>query len=288
MTQYDSNNPGLFRENALKNLNAIDQIESAFQVIQPAAWLWILIVMCFFISLATWGIMGNVSTHVKASGIILSASQLEQTERQIKQEIAQRQAKLSAMKTLLEQKRELYHKHYLTITDLEQSEDAYVAAEEDLINFSNKGHANTNLSVFSRESVTTSVDLEALVFVSQQEGKKIRAGMAALIIPETLSAYKYGYIEGTVISISHYPASKDAIYAYLGNINLVDEFFAGGVPFMVKIKLGKNPQSASGLRWTTRDGAPFRIESGTRVFTRIINKKLSPLSILIKKDESES
>jgi hypothetical protein len=286
LTQFNTNEKSLFRENALRKLNSLDQIESSFQIIKPANWLWILIAVCFFASFGTWGIWGEISTHVAASGIILSATQLEQTEKQVKEEIQQRKLKLSALKILLEKKRALFNKKYLTVTDMEKSENEYLAAKEDFINFSNKGYTNTNMSVFSHTESDTKADLDALVFVNHQEGKKIRAGMGALLIPATLSVFKYGYIQGTVISVSHYPASKDAIYTYLGNMNLVDEFFAGGAPFMVKIKLEKNASTASGLSWTTREGAPFRIGSGTSVMAKITNKKGSPLSILIKKDDS--
>jgi hypothetical protein len=286
LTQFNTTEKSLFRQNALRKLNSTDQIESSFQVIKPANWLWILFAVCFFAAFGTWGIWGEAATHVAASGIILSAKQLEQTEKQVKEEIQQRKLKLSALKVLLEKKRELFNKKYLTVTDMEKSENEYLAAKEDFINFSNKGYTNTSMSVFSHLESDPKTDLDALVFVNHQEGKKIRVGMEALLIPATLSVFKYGYIQGTVTNVSNYPASKDAVYAYLGNMNLVDEFFAGGAPFMVKIRLEKNASTASGLRWTTHSGAPFRIESGTSIMAKITNKKGSPLSILIKKDDS--
>jgi hypothetical protein len=286
LPQFNSNEKSLFRQNALKKLHSLDQIESTFQVIKPANWLWILIATCFLSAFGTWGIWGEASTHIAASGIIVSAKQLEQTEKQIKEEIQQRRLKLSALKVLLQKKRELFRKKYLTIGDMEKSENEYLAAKEDFINFSNKGYTNTNMSVFSSADSDTETDLDALVFVNHQEGKKIRVGMEALLIPATLSVFKYGYIQGTVTSVSNYPASKDAIYAYLGNMTLVEEFFAGGAPFMVKIRLEKNALTASGLRWTTRSGAPFSIGSGTSIMAKITNKKGSPLSILLKNDDN--
>ena len=239
MTHDKEQGRNLFRENAIKRLNSLEAIECSFRVIQPAAWLWILIAVTFFISLSVWGIWGKVSTNVIAIGIILPNSQFMQTEKLIKEGIQQRKSKLEDLKILLEKKRKLFNKKYLNVTDMEKAEDDYIAATEDLINFSNKGYANTHLSVFSNEKNEPDANLDALVFVSYLEGKKIQAGMRALLNPGAISIYKYGYIQGTVISVSKYPASKDAVYAYLGNMNLVDEFFTGGAPFMVKIKLEK-------------------------------------------------
>jgi hypothetical protein len=286
LTQLGSQKNTLFRDRAIQKLNTLDPIELNFQVIKPTAWLWILTTLCFFISLGTWGAWGKASSHVIANGIVLSTHQLEQTERQMQEGIQQRKFKLSALKMLLEKKRQLFNKKYLTTADMKNAEDEYFSAKEDLIRFSNKGYTNTNMSVFSPDESGFKSDLNALVFVSNQEGKKIRAGMKSLLIPNTLSAFKYGYIQGTVTNISQYPASKDAIYAYLGNMNLVDEFFSGGVPFMVKIKLEKNPLTVSGLNWTTRRGAPFKIESGTGIVAKITHKTSSPISLLIKNDDT--
>ena len=91
-----------------------------------------------------------------------------------------------------------------------------------------------------------------------------------------------GYIKGRVASVSKYPASKELAYLYLGNMNLVDEFFSGSVPFVVKIKLEKNNKTMSGFSWTTHTGPLFKIESGSIVTSKIVNKLCSPLKLLTK------
>jgi hypothetical protein len=288
MTNLSNQYNGLFRENALKKLNSLDDMNDTFEVIGPGAWLWLCIALCFIISIGVWGVWGTVSSNVIATGILIPSKQFEQAEKLVHDEISQRKAKLKQLKELLDKKKQLFEKRYLTFNDIVQTEHDYSLAKDDLVNFSNKGYVNTAMSIFSPQEDTNLGDLEALVFVHHQEGKRIHAGMAALLMPTNLSAYQYGYIKGTVITISNYPASKEAVYAYLGNMNLVDEFFSHGVPFLIRIKLEKNSITQSGLKWTTKNGAPFKIESGTSVVAKVINNTCSPLSLLIHKENNNA
>ncbi len=122
--------------------------------------------------------------------------------------------------------------------------------------------------------------LEALVFIRHLDGKKIKTGMKAYVLPSNLSDYEYGYIQGKVIEISQYPQSRESVYPYLGNMTLVEEFFKEGVPFLAKIQLEQKAGNASGLFWTTHKGAPFKIKPGSTVSVKVISKEISPLKLL--------
>lgn len=124
-------------------------------------------------------------------------------------------------------------------------------------------------------------NLEAIVFINHTDGKKISVGMETYILPNTMTPYEHGYIKGKVVNISEYPASKESVFYYLGNMNLVDEFFKNGVPFIAKIQLLTNTQTKSGLSWTTKKGAPYPINPGSTISAKIINKKAAPIQFLI-------
>jgi len=83
-----------------------------------------------------------------------------------------------------------------------------------------------------------------------------------------------------VAQVSEYPASKESVYSYLGNMNLVDDYFAGGAPFVVKIILEKNSQTLSGLAWTTPQGASFKMGAGSAVTVNIIQHQYHPYELL--------
>lgn len=125
--------------------------------------------------------------------------------------------------------------------------------------------------------------LEALIFVSQADGKKINHGMNAYILPNDLSVYDFGYIKGQVIGVSAYPATKESVYAYLGNASLVDHYFVNTVPYMVRIALTIKEQTKNQLLWTTKRGSAHCVKPGNAVSAKIIINRVSPLKLFLQK-----
>lgn len=271
----------LFRENAIKRLYSLDEIHSTLKVVQPRAWAWIMSAMFLLASILIWGIFGQISMKIEAVGIVIPDEKFQQTEKLISENLHDRKMKLKTLKMLLDQKRVLYNKHYLTLVELEKAEEDYIAAKNDVITPPKIATSYSNESIFLDQNKKKK-DLVALVFVKHIEGKKITIGMKAYILLNGLSAYEYGYLKGKVLTVSTYPASKEIAYAYLGNRDLVDEFFSNGSPFIVKIQLEKNNHSISGFTWTTRKGASFTIEAGSTVTANIIYSVSSPFKLLKK------
>jgi hypothetical protein len=270
----------MFRENALKRFNSPENLQSTLKVIQPRAWMWLLLMFIFLISVLVFGVYGRISMTVSAFGIILPLEHIQHAEKVAEENLRDLKAKLFMLQNILEKKRILYKKHYLTITDLEKAEEEYLAAKNDFLNTANK-NPNIERPVFDADAALHDQELVALVFVKNSEGKRILPGMETYVLPKNLSSYEYGYIKGRVVSVSAYPASRETAYSYLGNMSLVDEFFYNGSPFMVKIRLEKNSNTKSGLSWTTRGGSSFRIQAGTTVTAMIISKVSTPLGFLV-------
>jgi hypothetical protein len=156
-----------------------------------------------------------------------------------------------------------------------------MTAKKEFINLMSGNNPTTIQSLFSSPSLSKNQPLSALVFVKHTEGNKITVGMSAYLLPSGFSFYDYGYIKAQVIHVSSYPITKEIAYFYLENMNLVDEFFMQGAPFMVEIRLEQDHTSTSGLAWTTR-GPAFRINPGTMVTAKIIYKTCSPWQLMTK------
>jgi hypothetical protein len=187
---------------------------------------------------------------------------------------------LQSLKYLLEKKQSLYAQHYITIDDLEKAKQEYLKAQENIA-YIPKLNIQHNNGLFT--SVSPSHEsLNALVFVSHAQGKKMTTGMPVYLLPTFLSNYEYGYIKGKVREVSDYPASKEAVYSYLGNMNLVEEYFENGAPFVIKIEVEKNQDTISGLNWTTKQGAPFQISAGSSVSVKIISHQYHPYKLLTR------
>jgi len=105
--------------------------------------------------------------------------------------------------------------------------------------------------------------LRAIVFVPNQDGKKIKPGMAAHIMPSTAKLQKDGFIRGRVLSVAHIPSSREGIMRRLKNATLVDSMLSNGAPFEVELELEADPASPSGYRWSSGKGPDMAIDVGT-------------------------
>ncbi len=271
-------NRHLFRENALKRLDSAEEIQASLIILKPAAWFWLLLASLLIASIFIWSIYGRLTMTISSPGILLPAKQLNYIEQIMKENMHDRKQRLSQLKKILDDKRVLYKQHYLSIMDMQRAEEEYLAAKTDLLNTSHVLNPYAQQSLFSYPAADKNDDYFALVFIGNKEGKKIRKDMQALILPNNLSPYEYGYIKGSVIAISRYPISRDIAYYYLGNSSLVDEYFANGAPFIVKIKLDK--KQAAQFAWSSNRSPPFSIDSGSTVTVKIINKNASPINYL--------
>lgn len=199
--------------------------------------------------------------------------------------------KLNQEKEALKEKMNFYEKKYLDsqheleikLLDKRNGEKIISMADGKIMNsnISKGDYVAVGKTLLTLLTNSSDKNTDALIFVNHAEGKKIFSGMDVYVLPTTMSAYEYGYIRGKIISISEYPASKESVNAYFGNMNLVDEFFASGVPLVAKVRLMTSDKTVSGFVWTTKKGAPFKIEFGTAVVVKIVTKEVSPLGLLI-------
>ncbi len=273
--------PSLFRENALKSLNVVSDIQTSLKVVDTRCGIYILSGLLALAALGIWGWFGRVAIEIPAQGLIVPVRQLELAEKIYQDNRKDRDISLRSAKEMLDKKQQLFNKHYLTMDELDHARQEYFRAKESLVNTPRLNNERPG-NLFSDHGNDADSSLLALVFVSHTEGKKIAVNMPALVLPTILSAYEYGYIKGKVISVSEYPASKESVYAYLGNMSLVEEYFAGGVPFVLKIELQHNAHTASKLSWTTREGSPFAVSAGSGITAKIINHEYRPVDLLIK------
>lgn len=124
-------------------------------------------------------------------------------------------------------------------------------------------------------------DLDAIIFVSPKDGKKIKPQMNALVSPTNIKKEEYGSIHGQVISVSDYPSTTESMMAILHNKKLVDEFSKETSPIAVRIQLKNDKKTPSGLSWSSSMGPNKLITPGTFVNARITVDEKSPLQIII-------
>ncbi len=134
--------------------------------------------------------------------------------------------------------------------------------------------------ILSVEREDTEHLLEAIIYVSPNEGKKIKAGMEAKISPSTAEVEKFGFMKGRVIQVSEYPATAEGMTNTLGNKELVASFFGGLPPIAVRVGLELDEETPSGFAWTSGTGPETEIKSGTLCQTQVIIKNKRPISLV--------
>jgi len=106
----------------------------------------------------------------------------------------------------------------------------------------------------------------AILYVSAEDGKRLQPGLAVEVSPSSTRREEHGFVHGRITRVAQAPASSAGLLRTLQNDQLVRNFTSTlGALFEVEVALEADPATRSGLRWSTRSGPPFGIESGTLV-----------------------
>ena len=111
---------------------------------------------------------------------------------------------------------------------------------------------------------------------------ELKPGMRVLIEPLIINPQEYGAIEGEVKEVYDYPVSEKELLQTIGNQQIV-KFMLGETPvvtFLV-IEAKLDPETPSGFKWTSREGPPQSIPTGTISNLKLIIDEQPPISYLI-------
>lgn len=123
-------------------------------------------------------------------------------------------------------------------------------------------------------------DIEALIFVPL-EGSRVRQGMTVKLSPNGIPWEQYGYILGTVKSVSNAPVGPVAMNRLLRNETLVQQLSAGGGAYLVTVLPESDSSTPTGFKWTSRQGPDMTIGTGT-LFTGVITvDQEAPIALVI-------
>ena len=123
--------------------------------------------------------------------------------------------------------------------------------------------------------------LEVRVFVSPVHGKRIEAGMPALVSPSTARREEFGMMRGTVAELSQFPASLEGIVSLLQNEDLASSFTENGPPYPGRVALLPDSTAASRVAWTSSRGATVEITPGTLATVEIQVARQAPVALVL-------
>ena len=103
----------------------------------------------------------------------------------------------------------------------------------------------------------------AILYVPNEDGKRVEPGMAAHVMPSTTRPQRDGFIRGTVVKVAKIPSTREGLMRRLRNAALVDHLLRSGAPFEIEVQLERDAATRSGYAWSSGDGPDISIDVGT-------------------------
>lgn len=123
--------------------------------------------------------------------------------------------------------------------------------------------------------------LQLVLYLPPKTGKQVKPGMSVRIAPSVVKKEEFGTLVGTVVAVSDFPSTPQAMQATLQNDQLVSQFSKEGPPFAARIDLLPDSGTASGYRWAGGAGPELTLTSGTPADAEVTVREQSPLSFVI-------
>lgn len=142
---------------------------------------------------------------------------------------------------------------------------------------------HAGMPIFSIESGDKETKaLKTVMYLSLQQGKTIIPGMQVEVSPSSVNREEFGFIKGRVTAVSEFPVNAQAMLVTLGNEALVGELAGRGAALLeVWIDPILDSRTVSGYAWSTAEGPPVELDSGTLVSASIIVKQQKPITSVI-------
>jgi len=126
----------------------------------------------------------------------------------------------------------------------------------------------------------TGRSIEAMIFVPLQ-GSRIKQGMQVHLSPLGVAWEEYGYMLGTVQTVSDAPASTEVMDRLLRNDILARQFSASGGAFLITVAPEIDSSTPSGFKWTSEQGPDAQIGTGTLLTGTIRVAERRPIDLVI-------
>lgn len=130
-------------------------------------------------------------------------------------------------------------------------------------------------------SGTKQAQLRGVLYIPSKDGKKIKKGMEALVVPSTVQPQEYGFIKGKITYVSDFPITQQGMLTSVKNDQLAKGLLAAGPLFEVHVDFEKDPISYSGFKWTSAKGPDLFIKEGTSCMGKITINEEPPVTIVV-------
>lgn len=121
----------------------------------------------------------------------------------------------------------------------------------------------------------------AYLFLDADQGERVTVGMPVKLAPGGTTPQDDGLLEGRVTQVLPYPVDSDRVELLTGQPHLTDQFLAGEARIEVDVRLARDTETASGLRWTNGRGPARPLRAGTVTEGSVQIATERPISLLL-------
>lgn len=261
---------------AVKNAYTPEGLDQLVKITRPKGWIALLAILFFLVVLMIWSIFGRVISDVSAPCIIYPSSG---GPVMLNTETPGYVLSFQAKPDQLIQSGD----PILTVTKDGKNSVITSPMKGKLISFLiipgqylNPGTAYALFLPYASDN-----SLLAHVFVPPMYGKTINAGMQVHLALDQANPDDYGYLLGTVSSISLYPKTEAALANDLQNSSLISMMTRQGAPFEALVTLTTNPKNPNQYLWTKETSSKIDVSPGSLCTADIITAKQAPITLVI-------
>jgi len=194
-------------------------------------------------------------------------NQKEQAEITHRTKLSEAERRLNSLEEELELKSRVVSSYSGRVVEVLSFEGNIVSPGTPMINLELTGSAIQNL--------------QAVIYMPPDQGKQVQPNMLMRLMPSTVNIEEYGYMLAIVTHVSEYPSTPKGMVRVLKNDALVQQFSQTGAPIAVYADLIPSSHTASGYKWSSPNGPPTEIYSGTLAFASVETKTQPPISLVI-------
>jgi len=306
----------IYREVSLERLSSPEQLDELIKVTSPKAWFALIAISGILISAIAWGFLGSIPTKITGHGILLHNggvySLQHHTSGQVidvryklgdtvkkgdviaRIEVPQLVTEINSLQRTLD---EMETNQQVDLPEYEEISTRLIQLREELdyqsqivaqidgrileLNINRGSVIQPGEALVTLDQTGGTVKMEAVIYVPAEQGGIVLPGMEAQISPTMVNKEEYGFMLGRVVSVSDYPATAHSMMQTLGNENLVALLEGQGAPLMVRIDLIPNSSTKSGYKWSSPEGPPMSIHSGTIIQSEVITHRERPINKVI-------
>jgi len=267
--------PPATRSDPLNRLSTPEQLDELMQVTSPRGWI-ALAGFALLISVAAiWGLVGTVTTTVAGKGVLMRGSSIKTESSPCDGEVV---SILPASGAKLDQG------DPLVVLKPAQGEPVTVYSPFSCRILSR--HTRSGEALKKNDPLLTveclSEPLQAYLYVPVSEGYQIEAKMRVQVSPASVNKDAFGYMKGEVISAERFPIAQSELAVRLQNDDLARALIMGPPKLQIIVGLDQSPKTPSGYQWSSSDGPPSDLYSGTPCEGWIIVSEERPIHLVFR------